>query len=97
MEAAKLGFDEVQFDYLRFPCDGKVGRARYSQESTEESRRTAIAGFLARARGALKPYQVKLAVDIFGYVCWHMDDMSIGQVLEDMAQFADVISPMVYP
>jgi len=97
VEAAKLGFNEVQFDYLRFPSDGKVKRARYSRESTAESRRAAIVGFLARAREALAPYRVKLAVDVFGYVCWRMDDMGIGQVLEDLAQFADVISPMVYP
>ena len=97
VEAAEWGFDEIQFDYLRFPTDGEVKRAQYSQKSTAESRPAAITGFLAQAREALKPYQVRLAVDVFGYTCWRMDDMGIGQVLEDLAQFADVICPMVYP
>jgi len=97
VEAAELGFDEVQFDYVRFPTDGPVNRAQYSQESTEASRREAITGFLARAREALEPYEVVLGVDVFGYTCWRLDDMGIGQVLEDLAQFVDVICPMVYP
>ncbi len=97
VEAAEWGFDEIQFDYLRFPTDGEVKRAQYSQESTVESRRAAITGFLAQAREALKPYEVRLAMDVFGYTCWHLDDMGIGQMLEDLAPWVDVISPMVYP
>ena len=97
VEAAEWGFDEIQFDYLRFPTDGEVKRAQYSQESTAKSRRAAITGFLAQARETLEPYQVRLAVDVFGYTCWRTDDMGIGQVVEDLAQIADVISPMVYP
>jgi len=97
VEAAEWGFDEVQFDYVRFPTDGPVNKAQYSRESTEANRRGAITGFLARAREALEPYEVELAVDVFGYTCWRIDDMGIGQVLEDLAQFVDVICPMVYP
>ena len=97
VEAAEWGFDEVQFDYLRFPTDGQVNKAQYSEENTEENRRAAITCFLAEAREALEPYQVELAVDVFGYTCWRIDDMGIGQVLEDLAQFVDVICPMVYP
>jgi hypothetical protein len=69
VEAAEWGLDEIQFDYVRFPTDGQVKRAQFSQRSAEESRRSAISGFLARAREALEPYEVSLAVDVFGYTC----------------------------
>lgn len=96
-EAAEKGFDEVQFDYIRFPTDGDVNGAVFSQPSTEETRQAAIRGFLTRARQALQPLGVKLAVDTFGYTTWRDDDMGIGQKLEDLASLVDVISPMVYP
>lgn len=97
VEAAEQGFDEIQLDYVRFPTGGQIKRAQFSQEATEESRRAAITGFLARVSKALEPYDVTLSVDVFGYTCWRLDDMGIGQVLEDIAPFVDVISPMVYP
>jgi len=97
VEAAEQGFDEIQLDYIRFPTDGQIKRAQFSQEATQESRRAAINGFLAQVSKALEPYDVTLSVDVFGYTCWRLDDMGIGQVLEDIAPFVDVISPMVYP
>lgn len=96
-EAARLGFDEVQFDYIRFPTDGAVSAAVFSRPVTEETREQAILGFLTRARQALSPLGVKLAVDTFGYTAWRDDDMGIGQKLEALASVVDVISPMVYP
>ncbi len=97
VEAARKGFDEIQFDYLRFPTDGDIGAARFSRENTEEARRAAIVGFLERARRALKPYRVKIAVDVFGYTTWRLDDTGIGQQIEEMAPYIDVLSPMLYP
>ncbi len=96
-EAAEKGFDEVQFDYIRFPTDGDVQGAVFSQEATRESRQAAIQGFLSRARQELKPLGVKVAIDTFGYTTWRDDDMGLGQRLEDLASVVDVISPMVYP
>jgi hypothetical protein len=94
VEAAKHGFDEIQFDYLRFPdAPGLV----YSELHTEANRVNAINGFLKAARKALAPYNVFLAVDIFGYVCWNLDDTHIGQQLEDLPASVDYISPMLYP
>jgi len=93
-EAAESGFDEIQFDYLRFP--DTLG-LQYAQASTEESRTAAIAGFLTRARERLRPYNVFLAADIFGYVCWNRNDTYIGQRLETIAAQVDYISPMLYP
>ena len=94
VEAAKHGFDEIQFDYVRFP--DAVG-LKFSQENTEEARVKAISGFLSRAREKLAPYNVFLAADIFGYVCWNVNDTAIGQRLEDVAEVVDYLSPMLYP
>ncbi|MFN8455947.1 MAG: putative glycoside hydrolase, partial [Anaerolineae bacterium] len=95
VEAAQLGFDEIQFDYVRFPTDGKISRATFAVENTEDNRVAAISGFLARADEALSPYPVKLAADVFGYTTWREDDMGIGQKIEKLAPYLDVLSPML--
>jgi hypothetical protein len=100
-EAIGKGFDEVQFDYIRFPTDPGVGtqvdRARFSQPATDESRPRAIADFLRHAQAAVHGAGGALGIDVFGYVCWREDDMGIGQHLETLAPLVDFISPMVYP
>jgi hypothetical protein len=60
-EAAAKGFDEIQFDYVRFPTDGKLGAAKYAQPNNRETRVPAIAGFLGRARRELGPLGVYVA------------------------------------
>ncbi|MBN1993270.1 MAG: hypothetical protein JW953_11245 [Anaerolineae bacterium] len=98
VEAAQRGFDEIQFDYVRFPTDGSISQISYSQPAdTPEARTKAINGFLATAEAALAPYPVKLAVDVFGYTTWHKGDFRIGQDLAQMARYLDVLSPMLYP
>ncbi|MCX7670865.1 MAG: putative glycoside hydrolase, partial [Anaerolineae bacterium] len=97
VEAARQGFDEIQFDYVRFPSDGAVSRATFAGPNTASGRVTTIAGFLSRARQALEPHGVKLSADIFGYTAWMADDLGIGQVIEALAPHLDVLSPMVYP
>jgi hypothetical protein len=94
VEAARAGFDEIQFDYARFP--DATGLA-YEMPWTEQNRTAAIDGFLNEARRTLTPFNVFLAVDIFGYVCWNPDDTKIGQKLEHMAAIVDYVSPMLYP
>ncbi len=96
-EAAEKGFDEIQFDYVRFPTDGKLGLARYARPNTRETRLPAIAAFLARARKALVPTGVFLAADLFGYTAFNENDTDIGQRIEELAPYLDYISPMVYP
>jgi len=93
-EAAKMGFDEVQFDYIRFP--DRLG-LQFAKENKEENRVRAITDFLGTARKRLDPYNVFLSADIFGYVCWNQNDTAIGQRLEDLARHLDYISPMLYP
>jgi hypothetical protein len=94
IEAAKHGFDEIQFDYVRFP--DALG-LRFSMPNTEENRVKAITGFLVEARRRLIPHNVFLSADIFGYVCWNRNDTDIGQRLEDLAPHLDYICPMLYP
>ncbi len=97
IEAATKGFDEIQFDYIRFPSDGELREALFSQPSIEKARRAAITGFLKRARSALSPFGVKVAVAVFGYTVWGAGDTGIGQKIEDIAPYVDVLSPMLYP
>lgn len=94
IEAAKAGFDEIQFDYIRFPDTTGV---TYDMPWTEQNRESAIDGFLRQARAALAPFNVFLAADTFGYICWNTDDTKIGQKLENLAAIVDYLSPMLYP
>jgi len=94
VEAARHGFDEIQFDYARCPdARGVV----FSEPNTGPKRVGAISGFLDQARQALTPYNVFLSVDIFGYVNWNLDDTQIGQQLEEFGSRVDYICPMLYP
>jgi len=94
VEAAQQGFDEIQFDYIRFPDALSV---QFSMPNTMDNRVKAISGFLMEARKRLSPYNVFLSADIFGYVCWNLNDTSIGQTLESLAPHLDYLSPMLYP
>jgi hypothetical protein len=94
VEAAQNGFDEIQFDYVRFPDKNGL---RFSIESTEANRTKNISGFLKEARRRLDPYNVFLAADIFGYVCWNLNDTQIGQTLAEIMPHVDYLSPMLYP
>ncbi|MEJ6002315.1 putative glycoside hydrolase [Paucibacter soli] len=93
-EAAALGFDELQFDYLRFPDQAGLS---FSQPNTEAGRVAAIVGFLDAARQRVARHNVFIAADIFGYVLWNSDDTQIGQQLERLAGHVDLLSPMLYP
>ena len=95
VEAARAGFDEIQFDYLRFPDSAQS--LVLAKPANRASRVEAIRGFLAEARRRLVPYNVFLAADFFGYVCWNRDDTGIGQQLAEIAESADYLSPMLYP
>jgi hypothetical protein len=96
-EAALKGFDEIQFDYVRFPTDGKLSAARYAQPNSAATRLPAIAAFLAKARRELGPTGAFLAADIFGYTAFNANDTDIGQRIEEISVSLDYICPMVYP
>jgi len=92
--AAKHGFDEVQFDYARLPDARGV---RFAGPNTRAERTAVVEGFLREARRRLVPYNVFLAADVFGYVCWNRDDTQIGQELLGALAAVDYLSPMLYP
>ena len=96
-EAALKGFDEIQLDYLRFPTEGTLGAARYAKPNTQASRLDAVAAFLRHARATLAPVGALLAVDLFGYTAFNVDDSGVGQRIEEIAPLVDVICPMAYP
>lgn len=97
LEAAALGFDEIQFDYVRFPTDGLVGNALFASPNTQAYRTAAISGLLRHAHAALQTRQVKLGADVFGFTAWVDGDLGIGQKVEQVAPYVDVLSPMIYP
>ena len=93
-EAAKVGFDEINFDYIRFPA--KKG-LHFSKESTQENRVKAIETFLDKAQKRLQKYGVFISVDTYGNICWADDDNGIGQTVSSLAAHADYLAPMLYP
>lgn len=95
-EAAVLGFNEVQFDYIRFPDVPKSADLDY-RNPRGVSKADAIQSFLLDARKALEPLQVYVAADVFGLVCTTIDDMRIGQYWEAVSNAVDYICPMMYP
>jgi hypothetical protein len=92
--AAEAGFDEIQFDYVRFPDNRGTG---FLKPANEDSRTEAITGFLEAAHQALVPYNVMVAADIFGYVLWNTNDTDIGQKIDRALNAVDLVCPMLYP
>lgn len=93
-DAAKAGFDEINFDYIRFPAHKGL---RYRKADTQANRIAAIESFLQQAQKRLSPYSAYLSVDIFGYVAWNKTDTHIGQTVASLAKHSDYICPMLYP
>ena len=96
VEACRAGFDEIQFDYVRFP-DGYPDSARFDGPTGEEGRVNTITGFLEKARERLHAEGCAVGADIFGFIVSIPDDGGIGQRLEELTKAVDVLSPMVYP
>lgn len=95
-DAARRGFDEIQFDYVRFPSDGPLKDISYPEGHNEEKAIAAINKFVERAKDRLSPYHVKLSVDVFGLTTLR-DDVGIGQNFKQLTDRVDYISPMIYP
>jgi hypothetical protein len=95
-ESCAAGFNEIQFDYVRYP-DGFGSSAVFDQGSSSEVRPVVIRDFLAEASALLNPVGCAVAADIFGFITSTTGDGGIGQQLEDLALVADVLSPMLYP
>jgi hypothetical protein len=97
LEACGLGFDEIQFDYVRFPAGSTAAAAQQSNPSTQEQRVAAIEDFLTEARTRLHDAGCAISADIFGIVVSSPTDEGIGQRPEEVSAAVDAMSPMVYP
>ena len=92
--AARVGFDEVQFDYVRFPSDGDVSALRYPAGRVGPRSRT-LAAFLRYAVHRLHPLGVRVSVDVFGLSA--STDVGVGQAPRLLGRYVDAIYPMLYP
>lgn len=107
-EAAKLGFKEIQFDYVRFPegfenydKELNYGHGHYGDDDEDvinmKFRNQAVTDFVSYAREQLQPFGVDVSVDIFGYAAVVRETEGIGQSFPGIAKEIDVISSMIYP
>lgn len=98
-EAAEVGFNEIQFDYVRFPASdgGKLDKHLDYRNETGESKPGTIQNYLKYAREQLSPKKVYISADVYGLVGSVEDDMSLGQYWEAVSNIVDYISPMMYP
>lgn len=98
-EAVRLGFDEVQFDYVRFPDEPKeaMALAILPARKSGESQRAGVQAGIAILVNRIQPLGVPITFDIFGLTASATGDLGIGQVWEDFITVADVVLPMVYP
>jgi hypothetical protein len=92
--AAKAGFDEIQFDYVRFPSDGDLSQIRYPGPHPQPMRWT-IPAFVQYAAHRLHPLGAKISVDVFGLSATR--DLGIGQLPRRVSNYVDAVYPMVYP
>lgn len=106
VEAAKLGFQEIQFDYVRFPegfetkdesLEYSLGDYAESELDNTQKRVEAVTDFVAYAREELSFYDVDVSVDIFGYAATIPEAPGIGQNFSKISENVDVISSMIYP
>ncbi|GMO65613.1 MAG: putative glycoside hydrolase [Endomicrobiia bacterium] len=95
--AINIGFDEIQFDYIRFPSDGITKNCRYSKPHSTIEASNALVGFLKEANKRLKAKSINISIDVFGLTTTALDDMGIGQKIVEMAKWVDYVCPMVYP
>lgn len=96
-EVVKLGFGEVQFDYIRFPEPYKSLPAQVFPGSNGQEKSAALAGFLTYAKGRIGKLGVRTTADIFGLVTTLANALEVGQQWEALSPRTDVLLPMVYP
>ena len=95
-EAYNRGFDEIQFDYIRFPSDGNLSTIQYKDKDAATPKYVVMKQFFNYLDRNLHP-DIPLSADLFGMTVWREDDMNIGQRFADALPYFDAISPMIYP
>lgn len=96
-EAAKLGFKEIQFDYVRFPEGFEKRADSLNYEKSEMSRVDAVSSFVKYAKEQLEPLGIRVSVDIFGYAASVPAAEGIGQDFVKISDQVNIICPMIYP
>lgn len=97
-EAADFGFDEIQYDYIRFPENAKQIDGEVTYDNPEDTPKLDnTTDFLTYSTKKLRNYPVRTSADVFGMVTSADDDMGIGQRWEEVSRLVDYISPMTYP
>ncbi len=102
-DAYGKGFDELNFDYIRFPSDGNMSdiyfpdSAAVLKANPKGGKAEVIKNFFAYLNENLKPTGAVLSADLFGMTTTNDDDLNIGQVLENALPYFDYVAPMVYP
>ncbi|MBW6441201.1 putative glycoside hydrolase [Patescibacteria group bacterium] len=95
-DASARGFDEINFDYIRFPSDGRLSQMSFPfYNSKKQTKREVIKEVFEHFRTNLP--DIIISVDLFGLVTVNKDDLGIGQTIEDAFENFDYISPMAYP
>lgn len=94
----QIGFDEINFDYIRFPSDGSIRNMKFLHyDSNVKNKADAMEEFFIYLNRKMTEAKIPTSADIFGMVTINSDDLNIGQVLEKIAPHFDYIAPMVYP
>ena len=93
-ELQNLGIDEIQFDYIRFPSDGNLSTAQYRNKRPGMTKIDALESFMRVAR---EKVFIPISTDLYGFNSWYRMGNWIGQNIEMLADYVDVISPMYYP
>ena len=96
-EAIRMGFGEIQFDYIRFPEPYKSLPPQVFPESNGRTKTQALAEFLNAANKRIDKYGVRTTADIFGLVTTVNGALEVGQAWEPLTKATDVLLPMVYP
>ncbi len=97
-EAALLGFDEIQFDYIRFSTDSGIKEVDFGKAADKKSKIEVISEFTKYACDNLKPLGVYVSADVYGTIIDSSVDAEIvGQDYTEMAKYLDYICPMIYP
>ena len=93
-ELQRRGIDEIQFDYIRFPSDGDTSRAVYPSRKPGMTRIEALESFLIRVREEI---HIPISTDLYGFNSWYRMGNWIGQSIDLLADYVDIICPMFYP
>jgi len=95
-EAHTIGFDEINFDYIRFPSDGDMSDVQFALP-VDATKASVITSFFKYLSSELQPLGITTSADLFGQTTVNRDDMGIGQILENALPYFDYVSPMDYP